>query len=87
MPEIVGLFAVLRATFEKSITVEIITPKPLSAAQLTKVTEALERAQAAKPAMGCDLETKLMMQGVQAGSAAMLETVLDWIDEIAAEGK
>ena len=27
-----------------------------------------------------------MMQGVQAGSAAMLETVLDWIDEIAVEG-
>jgi len=52
-----------------------------------RAAEALARAQAAKPAIGMSREGQLMMGGVQAGSVAMLETVLDWIDEIAEEGK
>lgn len=52
-----------------------------------RITDALARARAAKPATGMGLEGRLQMQGVQAGSAAMLEMVLDWIDEIVTEGE
>ena len=52
-----------------------------------RVADALERVRAVSLAIGYDLEGRLQMQGIQAGSAAMLETVLDWIDEEIAEGK
>ena len=52
-----------------------------------KVVDALARAQVAKPAIGMDLEGRRTMQGIQVGSISMLEVVLEWIDEIAAEGK
>ena len=51
-----------------------------------RIVEALARARAAKPATGMGLEGRLQMQGIQAGSIVMLETVRDWIDEIV-EGK
>ena len=47
-----------------------------------RVADASTNARAAKPAIGMDLEGRLIMQGVQAGSISMLEIVLDWIDEI-----
>jgi len=50
-----------------------------------KVTDALARARDAQAATGLDFTSELIMRGVQAGSVATLEAVIDWIDET--EGK
>ena len=46
-----------------------------------KVTDALARARDARTATGLDFTSELIMRGVQAGSVATLEAVIDWIDE------
>lgn len=51
-----------------------------------KVTDALARARDARAATGLDFTSESIMRGVQAGSVATLEAVIDWIDEIV-EGK
>ncbi|AWB66418.1 F0F1 ATP synthase subunit delta [Saccharobesus litoralis] len=84
LPEVVKLFAELKAEYEKTVEVDVFSATELSAEQQEKLVASLEKRLAKKVKLNCQIDTNLIGGlRVKAGDIVIDSTVRGKLDRLA----